>query len=802
MSTIKETMEKMTLPIIALRGLVVFPRVATSFEVTRKKSIAALNYAQNDNNLVFVVTQKEIKTEDPKLEDLYKVGVIAKVKQTLRLPDKQYRIIIEGLDRGEIMTLEDTQHGLFGSILKKRVEITDNGGVKGEALVKNAVASFMEYSKFFPKLSRDVMVAIQAIKDPGFLADFMSVNVLYKIEDKQEILNEYDPLRRMELLSLVLERESEVLKLEAEIDKKVKARVDKTQREYYLKEQLRVLQGELGQKDEYSSDYEELSQKIISAKLGETVTKSLLDEASKLEHMPFGSAEASLIRNHIEVCLSIPFNKYTKEKLDLSLAEKVLDRDHDGLTKVKERIIEYLAVRKLTDAQKGQIICLVGPPGVGKTSICASIAKALGRNYVRLSLGGVRDEADIRGHRKTYIGAMPGRIINAIKQAKSMNPLIVLDEIDKLTHDAHGDPASALLEVLDSEQNFAFRDHFVELPVDLTKCIFISTANTTSTIPKALLDRMEVIHISGYTQSEKIGIAKNHLIPKQLKLHGLTKKNLDINEAALVEIIEYYTKEQGVRELERQIAKLCRKTAKSIVDKKSSRICVRALSLTELLGKHKYKKEGISEIAEIGIVNGLAWTEVGGEMLKVEVISASGSGKLILTGNLGDVMKESAQAAVSLIRKNADVFGIENKEFYKNLDIHIHFPEGAVPKDGPSAGIAITTALISELSGRAVRSDVAMTGEITLRGKVLAIGGLREKTAAAYANGIKTIIIPNDNLDSLDEVADEVKAKLVFVAAKDIFDVIKTALVEKEEKKEINYEVDALSSQIRAETGA
>ena len=627
-------------------------------------------------------------------------------------------------------------------------------------------------SGFLPASSKEVISTIKTIKNPGALADFIASNILVRHTDKQEILSCFEPLNRLEKLILIIEEETTLLECESAIHKEVRARLNRNQKEYYLREQLRVIKeelGDIGEVDEYFD-------RIAELRFPEEIETKLLKDAERMARLPFGSAELSVMRTYFETILDIPWNNSTKDRADISAASKILERDHDGLEDVKKRILEFLAVKELNPDLKNQIICLVGPPGVGKTSIATSIASAMKRQYVRVSLGGVRDEADIRGHRKTYVGAMPGRVINALIQAKVNNPLILLDEIDKLTRDAHGDPTSALLEVLDSEQNKAFRDHFVELPFDLSNCFFIATANTLETIPRPLIDRMEIIEIKIYTKREKMSIAKNHLIGKQLKRHGLNRRMLKITDSALEEIIDFYTREAGVRNLERTIASLCRKAAHEIVSKKVKSVTINAENISKYLGERKYISEKIEEYNEIGTVNGLAYTELGGDMLKIEVSALEGTGKVELTGSLGDVMKESAQIAISYVRSIAKDYDIP-VDFYKTKDIHIHAPEGAVPKDGPSAGVTMVTALVSELCGIPVRRDVAMTGEITLRGKVLAIGGLKEKTMAAYNAGVKTVLIPYDNLKDLNDIDPIARENLQFVPCKTLDDVLKNALV-------------------------
>ncbi|MBQ9940252.1 MAG: endopeptidase La [Clostridia bacterium] len=785
MSRYIEKLDKIELPVVALKGFVLFPMFSSSFEVSNTVAAKALSASSDYNGRMFIVSHIDASKEENDIQNLYKVGVIVKLKQTLKLPGTgTVRVLVEGISRGEAIEYSQNDGYITAQLYQKSIVLSDKGGIKGEALTSRAISVFTEYIRYIPKLANEIVVGVQTITDPGALADFIAANVISKYPLKQQILAEFHPLRRLELLCNLMERELEILSLENKISKKTKKNIDRHQREYYLREQLKVIHEELSHSSSAGEDAEgddddisELSRMIKKANPPEQVRAKLEKELSRLSKMPFGSPEATVIRNYIETCTEIPWGKKTKDRLDIKVAQKILDSDHDGLEKVKKRITEFLAVKQFSPDLKGQIICLVGPPGVGKTSIGMSVAKALKRNYTRVSLGGVRDEADIRGHRKTYIGAMPGRIINSIVNAGSMNPLVMLDEIDKLTRDAHGDPSSALLEVLDSEQNHSFRDHFVELPVDLSDCMFIATANEIDTIPRPLLDRMEVIHIPSYTMQEKISISKNHLIPKQLKRHGLTKRNLKITDDAVIEIIEHYTKEAGVRNLEREIARVCRRVAKHLIETGEKTYVLKGGKVSEILERHKYKKENMSSFPLVGVVNGLAWTALGGELLKAEVMTMPGSGKIELTGSLGDVMKESAKLAVSYIRSKCDELGITEKEFYKNRDIHIHFPEGAVPKDGPSAGVTMVCALVSELTGRPVRNDVAMTGEISLRGNVLPIGGLREKTMAAYANGIKTVIIPYDNLDDLEEVDSRVKENVQFIPARHIDTVIENALL-------------------------
>ena len=630
-------------------------------------------------------------------------------------------------------------------------------------LVRETWSVFNEYLKYVQRPSQDIIAEAKKITDPGLLADCLASAFLVKFEDRQTIIGITDSRRRLETLNGIFQREIDLIELEGSIQTKVKYNLQRSQREMYLREQLKAIQSELNMSESEAGDeFDEYHDKIRAAKLPAEVRDRLFAESAKLAKMPFGTPEATVIRNYIETCLELPWNRRTKDRVNIKLAQKILDEDHDGLAKVKDRILEFMAVKQLSPELDGQIICLVGPPGVGKSSIAKSIARAMNRKYVRISLGGIRDEAEIRGHRKTYIGSMPGRIVTALKTAGSSNPVMLLDEVDKLTMDAHGDPTSALLEVLDTDQNRQFRDHFIEVPVDLSECVFIATANTTETIPAPLLDRMEVIYMDSYSDSEKLSIAKNHLIPRQLKRHGLTKRNLSFTDGGIKKIIESYTKESGVRNLEREIASVCRKTAKEIVSSGVKSHKVDENAVTALLGAEKFLPDRIYPQDEVGIVNGLAWTSLGGELLRVEVLSMRGTGNLELTGHLGDVMKESARASVSYIRKHAESLGID-PDFYKNLDLHIHVPEGAIPKDGPSAGVAITTAIISELSGRPVRQDVAMTGEITLTGRVLQIGGLKEKSQAAYKAGARRVIIPKDNLKDIEEFDDDVKNALEFI---------------------------------------
>ena len=771
-----EKVEKYTLPVIPLRGIVAFPSISLSFEISNENTINTCEIADKEDSKIFLVTQKDISVDKPTENDLYDTGVIGKIKQYVKLPEGNVRIIVEGLYRALVTKYNYDDDVITADLLSKQLLVENNGGIKGTAAIHEVQTVFDKFTTYLPKLSNEIILAVQSIKAPDLLSDFIACNILINMQDKQTILEEFDPLKRLELLAVIMESEMEILGVEMKIHKKVRLQIDHNQREYYLREQLKVIQSELGYNDT-DGEIDEYFDKISNAHLTEEVEEKLIKELRKLSKMPFNSAESSVIKNYLDLCLELPWTKMSKDRIDINAADKILEQDHDGLEKIKERILEFLAVKQLNPEINNQILCLVGPPGTGKTSIVASIAKAMKRKYVRISLGGVRDEADIRGHRKTYVGAMPGRIINALKQAGTRNPIILLDEIDKLTRDAHGDPSSALLEVLDSEQNKAFRDHFVELPIDLRECMFISTANTLSTIPRPLIDRMEIIELKIYTRHEKLAIANNHLIPKQTKRHGLSKRQIKIEESALFDVIDFYTREAGVRNLEREIANICRKVAKNIVKDEVKKCVITSENLHQYLGSKKVKPESISESDEIGEVNGLAYTQLGGDMLKIEVAAMPGTGKIELTGSLGDVMKESARAAVSYIRTKTDEYGID-KEFYKNKDIHIHVPEGAIPKDGPSAGVTITTALVSELSQRPVRHEVAMTGEITLRGKVLPIGGLKEKVMAAYKAGVQTVLIPVDNESDLEEVDKIARENITFITCKTIDDVLNNSLCE------------------------
>ena len=769
-----EKAEEITLPVIALHGTVAFPSMTVNFEVSNSDAALAAKAAGNGNSFIFLTSYNETVQKENSSHPFpyFHVGTVAKIKQMIRTPEGQTRIIAEGFMRANVLRYRKTDEKTEADLICKTIVLPDKGGVRGEAYVHELMKALERNASLLPSNSEDLINAARLFDDPGLLSDFIAANFLVRNIDKQAVLECFDPLRRAETVLDIIEDEVSVLEEEALIRRRVNARMSRNQREFYLREQIKVIQEELGE----GSDTEEFAARIREAQLPREVEEKLTKENDRLAKTPFGSAESTVLANYLDTCLDIPWNKTTKDRVNCNAVQKVLDADHFGLEKVKERIVEYIAAKQLNPDLKNQIICLVGPPGVGKTSIASSIARAMNRKYVRISLGGVRDEADIRGHRKTYIGAMPGRIITAITQAKVRNPLILLDEIDKLSRDSHGDPTSALLEVLDGEQNKTFRDHFVELPFDLSDCMFIATANSPENIPRPLMDRMEIIELGIYTKREKLAIAKEHLIPKQYKRHGLNRRKLKIAEDALIEIIDYYTREAGVRNLERTIATLCRKAGKKLLSEEQKQIVIDAANLKDYLGARKLLPETVSTEDEVGCVNGLAYTELGGSLLKVEVAVLDGTGKIETTGSLGDVMKESAQIAVSYVRSIAAEYGIPT-DFYKTKDIHIHFPEGAIPKDGPSAGVTMVTALISALSGRAVRRDIAMTGEISLRGNVLAIGGLKEKTMAAYNAGVKTVLIPNDNLRDLEEIDALARENLQFIPCKKAGDVLRNALV-------------------------
>lgn len=763
-----------TLPVLPLRGLTAFPDMLIHFDVGRIMSIKALEEAMKDGQYIFLTAQKDIKTDAPKPEDLYDIGTVCVIKQILKLPGDNIRVLVEGQMRAGVVEYFPSEHCLYAEVKildSFESRISDR---RRQALIRTVQEKFDIYAQYAARVSNDVLLTVAAGGSLNYLADYIAQNISIDYNIKQELLEELNAVHRIEQVIRILGSETEILRIEGDLQDKLKTQIDKNQRDYYLREQIKVLQGELGDQD-VSAEVEEYREKIFSLKLSEEVETKLLKEVARLEKMASMSAESGVIRTYLDTCLDLPWNTKTAEKINLSAAKKQMDKDHYGLNKVKERILEFLAVKSLSPQLKGQVLCLVGPPGVGKTSIAKSIAAAMGRKYARLSLGGVRDEADIRGHRKTYIGAMPGRIINGIRQAGSKNCLLLLDEIDKMGSDFRGDPSAAMLEVFDAEQNYAFRDHFIELPFDLSEVLFVTTANDLSTIPRPLLDRMEIIELSSYTGEEKAEIIKRHLLPKQMERHGLKKSNLNVTDDAIRFVISGYTREAGVRRLEQLMAKICRKAAKIIADGGRKKVIVTCENMEDFLGTVKFKEDLITKKDEIGIVNGLAWTSVGGEILQVEVNVLEGTGKTEITGNLGNVMQESAKAAISYVRSKTRELDIDPM-FYKNKDIHIHFPEAAIPKDGPSAGVTMATAIISALTGAPVRHDVAMTGEVTLRGRVLPIGGLKEKTMAAYRSGMKTVVVPQDNKSDLNDIEPIVLKNINFITAETMETVIKAAI--------------------------
>ena len=775
--TIKVERKTLHLPTIALRGLVVFPNNLVHFEVGREKSIAAVEWAMANNSNVFLVAQKSMDTTEPQQADLFSYGVVAEVKQVLRVSGDLVKVLVEGKYRAKLSALDASGDFLLSEVRPAPVRAGKAGdAVETEALLRALKAGFDEYLGMNPRLGKDVVFAIVSSDDPAFLSEYMPANLLFRYEDKQAVMDEGTLNGRLKKLIEMLRRECQVMKIEKEIAEKVNESMDKNQRDYYLHEQLHIISDELGEGDDTHAEADEYRRRITGLHLAEDSEKKLLKEVDRLAKMQGSNQEATVIRTYLDTCLDLPWNTFTVDDLDISRAQQILDRDHYGLKKVKDRILETLAVRKLAPDVKAQIICLVGPPGVGKTSIARSIAESLGRKYVRISLGGVRDEAEIRGHRRTYIGAMPGKIITAMISAKSANPLMLLDEIDKLAGDFRGDPAAALLEALDPEQNSTFNDHFIDIPFDLSHVLFITTANDLGSIPGPLRDRMDVIELPSYTRVEKYNIARKHLLPKQLKACGLTGK-VTLSQSALYGIIDGYTREAGVRNLERTITSVLRKCARKIAAGEVESVSVTGTMLEQLLGPRFVKPDFLNRTNAVGIANGLAWTSVGGETLPIEVqVMDNGSGKITVTGSLGDVMKESAQLAVTWVRVHAAEYGIDPEKL-KKCDLHIHAPEGAVPKDGPSAGVTLTTALVSCLSGIPVRGDVAMTGEITLHGNVLPIGGLREKSMAAYREGMKTVLIPKDNEPDLYEVDDEVKKNLTFLPMQSLTQVLNAALL-------------------------
>ncbi|EEK76870.1 ATP-dependent protease La 1 [Bacillus cereus R309803] len=761
-------------PLLPLRGVLVYPTMVLHLDVGRDKSIQALEQAAMDENIIFLAMQKEMNIDDPKKDDIYSVGTVAKVKQMLKLPNGTLRVLVEGLHRAEVVEFIEEENFVQVSIQTVTEKVEDD--LEEKALMRTLLEHFEQYIKVSKKVSNETFATVADVEEPGRLADLISSHLPIKTKQKQEILEIVSVKERLHTLISIIQDEQELLSLEKKIGQKVKRSMERTQKEYFLREQMKAIQTELGDKEGKGGEVEELREKIEQSGMPEETMKAALKELDRYEKLPASSAESGVIRNYMDWLLALPWTEATEDMIDLAHSEEILNKDHYGLEKVKERVLEYLAVQKLTNSLKGPILCLVGPPGVGKTSLARSIATSLNRNFVRVSLGGVRDESEIRGHRRTYVGAMPGRIIQGMKKAKTVNPVFLLDEIDKMSNDFRGDPSAALLEVLDPEQNHNFSDHYIEEPYDLSKVMFVATANTLSSIPGPLLDRMEIISIAGYTELEKVHIAREHLLPKQLKEHGLRKGNLQVRDEALLEIIRYYTREAGVRTLERQIAKVCRKAAKIIVTAERKRIVVTEKNIVDLLGKHIFRYGQAEKTDQVGMATGLAYTAAGGDTLAIEVSVAPGKGKLILTGKLGDVMKESAQAAFSYIRSRAEELQID-PNFHEKNDIHIHVPEGAVPKDGPSAGITMATALISALTGIPVSKEVGMTGEITLRGRVLPIGGLKEKTLSAHRAGLTKIILPAENEKDLDDIPESVKENLTFVLASHLDEVLEHALV-------------------------
>ena len=763
------------LPLLALRGVVVFPKTVASFDVARKKSVNALRVAMDTDQTLFVATQKDVYVEEPEAKDLYEIGTVVRIKQVLKVNDNVIKVLVEGLYRAKRLTFKNGTQYLVADVLAQEEKPLQNRQVYKESLLRRIKQEFNDYAAVLRGIAPDVLMTVENSEDIGFLCDYIAYNIPAPFDDKQYVLEQTSVSKRAKILLELLRKEKEIGEIDRQIQEKTRTSIDEAQKQYYLREQMKVLSQEL-YGDDSADEIDEYYEKLDKLDAEDSVKQQIAVHISKLAKMPQGSHEGTVERNYLDTCLELPWRVSSPVFTDIIKAEKILNRDIYGMDKVKERIIELLSVFKLSGEVKGQIICLVGPPGVGKTSIGKTIAECMGRSFARISLGGVHDEAEIRGHRKTYIGAMPGKIITAIKQAGTSNPLILLDEIDKLGNDYKGDPSSALLEVLDPEQNSTFVDHYVEIPFDLSRTLFVATANTLDTIPAPLRDRMEIIELSSYTREEKWNIAKLHLVNKQLDRHGIKKTQLRFTDNALYGLIDYYTREAGVRKLERSIASLCRKSAKILASGEKARVVIKDTDLEQMLGKHKYKPEEILSCDEVGIINGLAWTQVGGEIMQLEVASMKGTGKVELTGSLGDVMKESARAAISFVRANAEKYGID-PDFYKDCDIHIHATEAAVPKDGPSAGVTITTALISALTNRPVRRDIAMTGEVTIRGRVLPIGGLKEKSMAAYRGGVKTVFIPKANIPDLEEVDNVVKERIEFIPVEFASEIIDKALI-------------------------
>ena len=766
--------KEIIVPLLPLRGLLVYPTMVLHLDVGRDKSVQALEKAMVEDHLIFLTTQQDVSLDEPGEEDLFTMGTLTKVKQMLKLPNGTIRVLVEGLNRAEVMEFYDYETHYGAKI--KIYEDSDEKDAEHQALMRTLLDYFEQYIKMSKKISGETFSSSSDIEEPGRLADIIASHLPLKLKEKQEVLETIDMKERLSRVIEIINNEKEVLFLEKKIGQRVKHSMERTQKEYYLREQMKAIQKELGDKEGKTGEIEVLNEKIEEAEMPEHIKETALKELDRYEKVPSSSAESSVIRNYIEWLISLPWTKATKDDLNIHKAEKILNRDHHGLEKVKERVLEYLAVQQLTKSLKGPILCLVGPPGVGKTSLAKSIASSLNRNFVRISLGGVRDESEIRGHRRTYVGAMPGRIIQGMKKAGTINPVFLLDEVDKMSNDFRGDPSAAMLEVLDPEQNHNFSDHYIEETYDLSKVMFVATANNLGSIPGPLRDRMEIISIAGYTEIEKLHIAKDHLLPRQLENHGLLKTQLQIREEALTKIIRYYTREAGVRSLDRQLAGICRKTAKIIVSGDKKRVVIAEKNVEEFLGKTMFHYGQAEVENQVGVANGLAYTSVGGDTLQIEVSLSPGKGKLILTGKLGDVMKESAQAAFSYVRSKTEKLQID-ANFHEKYDIHIHVPEGAVPKDGPSAGITIATALISALTNRPIRKEVGMTGEITLRGRVLPIGGLKEKSLAAHRAGLTKIIIPQNNEKDIDDIPESVRKALTFVPVSHVDEVLEHALV-------------------------
>jgi ATP-dependent Lon protease len=761
-------------PLLPLRGLLVFPTMVLHLDVGREKSVQALEKAMVEDHTILLTSQKDVSIDEPKVDDMYEMGTLARVKQLLKLPNGTFRVLVEGVARAKIVATV-SEEPCFIVKVEKFVDRAAKD-LEDEALKRTMLEYFEQYINLSKKLSPDIYTSITDIDEPGRMADIIASHLPLKLEEKQDILETVDIKDRVHKIIQILHNEKEVLQLEKKISMRVKQSMERTQKEYYLREQMKAIQKELGEKEGKTGEVETLKEKIEAAGMPNHVKETALKELERYEKIPATSAESAVIRNYLDWLLALPWTKQTEDIHDIKRAEAILHQEHYGLEKVKERVLEYLSVQQLTKSLKGPILCLAGPPGVGKTSLARSIAKSLNRHFVRISLGGVRDESEIRGHRRTYVGAMPGRIIQGMKKAGTINPVFLLDEIDKMSSDFRGDPSAALLEVLDPEQNHTFSDHYIEEPYDLSKVMFIATANNLATIPQPLLDRMEIITIPGYTEVEKLHIAKQHLLPKQMKEHGLKKSNLQMRDDAILHVIRYYTREAGVRELERQLAAICRKSARLIVSEERKRVIITTNNLEEFLGKRKYRYGQAELQDQVGVATGLAYTPFGGDTLSIEVSLSPGKGKLVLTGKLGDVMKESAQAAFSYIRSRAQELGIDS-DFHEKYDIHIHVPEGAVPKDGPSAGITIATALISALTGRPVSRFVGMTGEITLRGRVLPIGGLKEKTLSAHRAGLKKVILPKENEKDLEDIPEIVKKDLQFVLVSHLDEVLQHALI-------------------------